>query len=421
MIDFNLSTFKNGLRLATAPIVTSEAVTILILVSVGGRYEKDSERGISHFLEHLFFKGTKKRPTALKIAHELDSLGAQYNAFTGEEYTGLYIKSAAEDFDKSFEILSDMFLNSAFPEEELQREKGVILEEANMRRDVPQSYVQILSQRQMFSNDPLGEDLVGRPETIKKITRRDILAYRQIGYSPESTTIVICGKKTTAWEKRVEAVFGGLPAHPKPVFKSTDNFIVSPKISQDVRKIDQAHFILSCQAFKKTDPRRYALAILSTILGGGMSSRLFSQIREKRGWAYYVGASLGAYHDTGYIDFVAGVKRDKLADSVKIILEQIEDLKKNGPTKAELEKTKSNLRGHLALSLEDSFEIANFLSEELLYEEDKIRQPEKILSAIEKVTREDVKRLSQELFLSDKMGLSVVGPEDYEAQLKNLF
>ena len=151
-----------------------------------------------------------------------------------------------------------------------------------------------------------------------------------------------------------------------------------------------------------------------------MSSRLFSQIREKRGWAYYVGASLGAYHDTGYIDFVAGVKRDKLADSVKIILEQIEDLKKNGPTKAELEKTKSNLRGHLALSLEDSFEIANFLSEELLYEEDKIRQPEKILSAIEKVTREDVKRLSQELFLSDKMGLSVVGPEDYEKEVRPL-
>lgn len=416
MINFSLKTLKNGLRLVTAPISTSEAVTILILVGVGGRFEKDSERGISHFLEHLFFKGTKNRPTASHIARELDALGAEYNAFTSEEYTGYYVKSAANDFKKLLDILSDMFLEPTFPKEEVEREKGVILEEANMRRDVPQSYVQVLSQKQMFPDNPLGEDLVGREQTIKKISRDDIIRYREEGYSSRMTTVVICGKKTADWEKSIEARFAGLSAKAKPSFIEAKSNRIWPKISQDIRKVDQAHFILSCLGYKKTDSRRYALAILSTILGGGMSSRLFTQIRERRGWAYYVGASLGAFHDTGFIDFVAGVKQDKLADSVKIILDQIEDLKSKGPTSEELERTKSNLRGHLALTLEDSFEIANFLSEELLYE-NKIRQPERILAEVEKVSADQIKKLSQELFHPDRMGLAIVGPKDYTSAL----
>ena len=416
MLKYQTHQLNNGLKLITAPISTTEAVTILILVKIGGRYEKIEQQGISHFLEHVFFKGTKNRPTAYDLAKELDSLGANYNAFTSDEFTGFYIQSDANDFEKSLELLSDLFLNPIFPEEEIEREKGVILEEANMRRDVPQAHVQILNQRQMFPSISLGRDLVGTPDTIKDATREDLVEYFKSGYSPDSTLVVICGNpKNNDLTKSIEKYFKMEKSNYSPVIDPYKPETIE-KLVQEVRKVDQTHFVQSYLTFPRSDPRRYALSLLSIILSGGMSSRLFTEIREKRGWAYYVKSDTASYLDIGIFSIYAGVQKDKLNDSIKIIQDQVADIQKNGPTEDELERAKSNLRGHLALALEDSFEIASFLAEESVYES-KIRQPEEIIENLNKVTKEEIKTLSQEIFKSDRMGLAIVGPKEYKVSL----
>jgi len=421
MIDYKEKKLSNGLRIISAPVKTSEAVTVFILTGVGGRFESKENSGISHFLEHLFFKGTKKRPSAHALAKELDGLGANYNAFTSEECTGFYIQSSANDFAASLELISDLFLNPLFPEEEFEREKGVILEEANMRRDVPQVHVQVLSQEQMFPGSPLGHDLVGTPESVKKITREDVAQYFKAGYNPSSTILVIAGNpKNFNWEQAAEQIFTKMENNQKPEYLPFSDSKIDQKIAQEVRKVDQTHLIFSARTFCKTDERRFALAILSTVLGGGMSSRLFSEIREKRGWAYYVSSDYQGFFDTGLFSISAGVKSDKVKESVEIIVSEIENLKSEGPKAEELERAKNNLRGHLALALEDSFEIAGFLAEGIYYD-DKALQPEQIIEKLNAVSAEDVKKVAQDVFQSGKIGLALIGPKDYKKDLENLF
>ena len=416
MLNYKINKLPNGLSLITAPITTTEAVTVLFLVKIGGRYELPEQQGISHFLEHVFFKGTKKRPNAEIIAKELDTLGANYNAFTSYEYTGFFIQSDACDFEKSLELLSDLFLNPTFPAKDIEREKNVVIEDINMHHDVPQEYVWVLNQRQMFPAISLGMDLGGSAETVKKLDRTDVINYFKNGYRADSTCIVICGNpKNHGWHKACEKYIKMQNSREKTVF---EEFEIKPieKLSQQVRKVDQAHFVLSYLTFPKRDPRRYALSLLSTLLAGGMSSRLFTEIRERRGWAYYVKSDVSGYSDIGTFSIYAGVQKDKLNDSLKIIQTQIGDLCQNGPRNSELERAKSNLRGHLALALEDSFEIASYLAEESIYEV-KIRQPEEIIDNINKVSKEDIKSLSKDIFNPDKMGLSIVGPKEYKIEI----
>ncbi|PIT97064.1 hypothetical protein COT77_03490 [Candidatus Berkelbacteria bacterium CG10_big_fil_rev_8_21_14_0_10_41_12] len=407
MINYKIKKLPNGICLVTAPLPASEAVTILILVGVGGRYEKAQQNGISHFLEHLFFKGSKQNPSPYELSKKIDGLGASANAFTGEEYTGFYIQSDANDFEKSLGIISDLFLNPIFAAKEIEREKGVILEEANMRHDVPQYFVQVLAQKQMFGNSSLGQDLVGKPETIKSISRNDILDYFG-NYSPKSTVIIITGNpKKFNWTGLAAKIFSQKSPSVKPKFAKIEKIKIATPISSETRKVDQAHFVLSTITYPKSHPNRYIVSLIATILAGGMSSRLFREIREKRGWAYYIKSDLSAYWDTGMIQFSAGVKQDKLTDSLKIITREIEKLKTKGPDSDELQRAKRNLRGHLALGLEDSFEIASFLAEELLYS-DKVRQPEEIINGWQKVSKQDIQKVCQEVFQSDRMGLSVI-------------
>ena len=413
MLKFQIHKLANGLKLITAPIDTTEAVTVLILVKIGVRNENAQNNGISHFLEHVFFKGTKKRPSAYEIAKEFDSLGANHNAFTSYEYTGYYIQSDAQDFEKSFELLSDLFLNPTFPKDEVEREKGVVIEDVNMHHDVPQEYVWVLNQKQLFPKISLGFDLGGSTDTIKKITRDDIVNYFKSGYCPDSTLVVICGNpKKSNWKKSAEKYFEMKKNNSSlPIEKFKQGSI--QKIVQQIRKVDQTHFVLSYLTFPKSDPRRYALSLLSIILAGGMSSRLFTEIRERRAWAYYVRSDTACYQDIGTFSIYAGVQKNKLNESIKIIQDQIADICKNGPKNDELERAKSNLRGHLALALEDSFEIASYLAEESVFES-KIRQPEEIIENLNKVTAGEIKALSQEIFKSDRMGLAIVGPKKYK-------
>jgi len=409
MINFTQKTLANGIRYVEAPLQNTEAVTILVLVGTGGRYEKADQLGISHFLEHLFFKGTKKRPSALKIATELDALGANYNAFTSEESTGFYIQSAARDFEKAYDLITDLFLNPIFPAHDFEREKSVIIEEANMRRDIPQLHVQVLSQKQVFGPHPLGEDLIGTPESVGKISRVDINNYYKTHYRPANTILAICGKKTADWEKLVNKTFAqeNAPAPTSPAFTQNQ---IKQKVVFEKRQVDQTHFVLSALTFPKTDKRRWALTLLSFILGGGMSSRLFSEIREKRALGYYVKSDLNSFADTGALAVSAGVKKDRLNEAVEIVSQEIGDLAQNGPQAEELARAKSAARGNLAISLESSFEIAEYVCESLLYE-NQIRQSEEVIAQLNKVTASAIKVLAQEIFTSAKMGLAVIAPQ----------
>jgi predicted Zn-dependent peptidase len=420
MINYKIKKLKNGLTFVSAPITSTEAVTIFILVGIGARFESKDNNGISHYLEHLFFKGTKNRPTPEEVARDLDSIGASYNAFTGEEYTGFYLKADANDFEKGFDILSDMFLNPTFPENELEREKDVILEEIKMHRDIPQHQVQRLSQEQMFGKTPLGRPMAGTEQSVKSISRQDVMDFRLKGYDPEKTYVVICGNpKKSDWNKAVEGRFAALESRKPSQYDDFAGFKIENKVVQEVRKVDQAHLVFSVAALPKTDDRWSTLSIISNILGSGMSSRLFSEIREKRGWAYYVETGIWALHDTGIIEVVAGVQKDKVAQSIKIISEQIEDIKKNGVAVEELERAKGNLRGQLAISLEDSSEIAEFLADDLVYF-GKVRDISNIISDWNKVTNQDIITLANEIFQSDKMGVAIIGPKDYKKELNFL-
>ena len=411
MIDFKQKTLPNGIRLVTCPIKSTEAVTILVLVLTGGRYETADKLGISHFLEHLFFKGTKKYPSAQKLSEALDAMGADFNAYTSEESTGFYVHSSAADFDKSLDILSDMYLNPLLPSSEIEKEKSVIIEEANMRRDIPQLHVQVLAQKQMFPDSPLGLDLIGTPETVKDITKADIANYFKTGYTGASTIIAVCGNpKGQDWEKKISARFKAKEQGLKPEFEMVSTSTVKEQITPEIRKVDQAHLILSAQLFKKTDQRRYQASILRTILGGGMSSRLFREVREKRGLGYYIKTDTDWYADTGLFTVSAGVKTACIEEATRAILGEIKDLQKNGPTKSELKRAKSQLRGQIALSLEGSQELASYLAEETQFE-DIIRQPEDILSQIDKVTIDDIKKLTRDVFVSAKIGLAVIAPK----------
>ncbi len=420
MINYNLKTLKNGIRLVTAPINNTEAVAILILVGTGGRFEPSDKLGISHLLEHLFFKGTKKYPTSQKLSRELDRLGANYNAYTGEETTAFFIQSSANDFKVSLELLSQMYLEPLFSQKELVKEKGVIIEEAKMRKDVPQIHVQVLSQKQMFSNSPLGNDLIGTPQTLASISRSDLLSYYANNYNGSSTVIVVCGnQKGFNWEKEIVSRFSARPEGIKAESEMFSGTKINDPIVVEDRKVDQAHLVLSTRLFSKTDVRRYQAILLKTILGSGMSSRLFSEIREKRSLAYYIQTDTAWFSDTGALTVSAGVNTSKIAKAVQVIIEQFKDIASKGPTTEELSRAKSQIRGQIALSLEDSLEIASYLAEESFFE-DQIRQPEGIISQIDKVTSKDVQRLAQDIFNSDKMGLAVIGPKIDKMELENI-
>lgn len=417
MINFKKHILPNGTRLIVSPNDQTEAVTVLILVGVGGRYENDRQKGISHFLEHLFFKGSKNRPSAFEISRELDSIGANYNAFTGEEYTGFYVQSSRKDADRAFGVISDMFLNPLFDGQEIEREKGVIIQEANMYHDMPQAYVQVINQKQMFGDHPLGFDLVGDPDNIKATTREDIVAYHDQGYLPERTIVAVCGNiENLNLQEKISELFSRQLSEKNEAPLAFQKEKVDNRLKEEVRDVDQAHLVISYLSPSKTDERRYALSLLNTIMGAGMSSRLFTQIRERRGLAYYVRSSTTGFLDTGMFSISAGVKPDSLAETVKITTQEISDLLSNGPSSEELERAKGNLRGSLAISMEDSLEIASFGAEDMLYF-DRIRSLQEIIEKVEQVQKQDIIDIAKEVFNQERMGISIIGPKSYREEL----
>jgi len=407
---FQKTIFKSGLKLITVPIKNANSVTVLVLVGTGSKYETKEINGISHFLEHMFFKGTKKRSNTLKIAETLDMIGGEYNAFTSKEVTGFWAKVDNRHLDIALDWISDMFLNSKFDQKEMQREKGVIIEEMNMYLDTPTVYVSELFEKLLYGDQPAGWRIIGEKENILSFNRQKVLDYYKNHYSSSNTVICVAGNIiSNDVESKVQKYFKNIEERvPKDKIKVLEKQH-KPEMMLHFKKTDQTHFCLGVRAYDLFHPQKNALSLLSIILGGNMSSRLFIKVRERQGLAYYVHSSVDATSDTGYLVTQAGIDYKNLEKTAELILKEYRNLKTKKITTKELQKAKDYLKGISTLSLEPSDRQASFYaSQELL--EKKILTLEEKFKKIDKVSINDIKKVAEDIFLPKNLNLAVIGP-----------
>jgi len=407
---FEFFTFPNGLRLITVPMEHTESVTVLVLVATGSRYETKEVNGISHFLEHMMFKGTTNRPKVTDIGLELDSIGAEYNAFTSKEYTGYYIKCAAEKIDLALDVISDIFQNSKFDAAEIEKEKGVIIEEINMYQDAPARYVGDIFEELIYGDQPLGWHVTGLKEVVKRLTRDDFLEYFRTHYFDKNTVISVAGNiEPTQAKAKVEKYFANVRDNkllkPLPVVERQDK----PQFKILSKKTDQTHFVLGFRAFNYFSEKEPILGVMSLVLSAGFSSRLWSEFRDKRGLSYYVRAANSAYADTGYFEISAGVDNNRLIEALQVALSECRKLIEEPVTESELKKVKDYAQGKLAIGLETSDELASFYADQELLKRE-ILTPEERLAKIIRVTSEDIQTVAREIFVPEKLNLAIIGP-----------
>jgi predicted Zn-dependent peptidase len=411
---------KNGLRVVVVPMKDNPTATVLVLVEAGSKYERKEVNGISHFLEHMYFKGTVKRPKAIDISRELDSIGSQYNAFTGQEYTGYYAKSDARHFKKIFDIVTDIYLNSTFPEVEMEKEKGVIIEEINMYEDLPNRHVQDLMMELLYGDQPAGWNIAGPKKNILKMKRDDFVQYKKEHYLPESTVVIVSGNVTEkAVMQEVEKVFGGIKRGKKSPKVKTIESQDKPKILLKFKETDQTHFVLGMRTYDLFDKKNSVLSVLGGVLGGGMSSRLFQKLREEMGVGYYVRAYNDSYTDHGFFQISAGVDNKRINEVIEACLAECKNLKEVLIGDEELNKVKEYLIGNIKLSLEASDDIANFYGgQELLKREMKSAEEKSI--EIRKVTSAQIKALANDIFKNEKLNLALIGPFKEKTQFSKI-
>jgi predicted Zn-dependent peptidase len=413
-MQHTLTKLESGLRLLTIPMPGLESVTVTVWVGVGSRAEEDKIAGLSHFLEHMVFKGSKKRPSAKLISEAVDAIGGEFNASTGKEWTNFYIKARSANIDLAFDVLSDMVLNPILKAEEIEREKGVILEEMAMYEDTPMFKIGDVFEQLIYQGDNLGRDIVGFEKSIKALRRDDFERYRNTHYYAENIVISVAGGVTV---KQAETLtgkyFSGLKGSGKREegkygFKTGQ---IKPRVLLKNKKNEQGHFILGFLAGERGTQERYTEAVLASILGGGMSSRLFTEVRERRGLAYSVRTSVDRFIDTGEFASYAGVDIAKASEAIKVVLQEHYKLAgaKHGITQKELDKAKEYIKGHLALSLEDTKDVNAFYGEnELML--GSIETPDEIFAGIDKVTIKDVVARAKELFVPERLNLAIIGP-----------
>ncbi len=407
---------KNGLRVITVPMKDNPTVTVLVLVETGSKYENKKNNGLSHFLEHMCFKGTVKRPNAHAISAELDGLGSQYNAFTGQEYTGYYAKSDAKHFKQVFDVVSDIYLNSTFPEAEMEKEKGVIVEEINMYEDMPQRHVQDLFMSLLYGDQPAGWNIAGTRENVRAMTRKDFVEYKKAHYVPSATTVIVAGKvKESDVKREVARVFGVLKNTKKESKQKVKEGQTKPQVLIKYKKTDQTHFVLGVRTFDVYNKNNGVLTVLSTILAGGMSSRLFIKLREELGVAYYVRAFNDPFTDHGFLEISAGVSNNRVEEVVAEILKECEKLIIEPVSLDELNKVKEYLAGNQKLELESSDAWASFYGgQEVLRK--KIKSPEESEKEIRKVTPKQIQDMAKVIFKNQSLNLAIIGPFKDKAQ-----
>ena len=421
-MNFQRKVLANGLRVITIPMPSFESATVLVMVGAGSRYETKLNNGISHFLEHMAFKGTKKRPSAIAISTLIDGIGGQFNASTGKEVTNFYIKSAANKIEVSMDVLSDMLLNSKFDEKEIEKEKGVIIEEMNMNEDNPMRIIGDLYENLMYGDTPLGRDIIGKKEIIRSTTRANFLSYMKSLYSAENMVVVIAGGiQTEATQKLTEKYFAQMPKFDTIRYNKSYSNQKKPQVLIKSKKTEQVHLALGFRTVQFNHPDKYALDVLASVLGGGMSSRLFNEVREKRGLAYYVSSGSDLYSDTGSFVTWAGVDPKKIKDAISIILQEHSKIarRKSQVGKEELEKVKSYIKGHWVLAFENSMTVANhYASWEVL--EKKIESLDEAMKKIDAVTIEQLEAAAKKYFVETGLNLAVIGNFSSGQEFENL-
>lgn len=413
---------KNGIPVHLIPFAGTEAVTVLVLVKVGSRYESAEMNGATHFIEHLMFKGTKKRPTAMDISRTLDRVGAEYNAYTGKERTGYYVKIDARKTDLAVDMLYDMAFKSLYEKKELDKERGVIVEEMNMYKDNPMIEVENLMESALFEGSTLGWEILGTPETVRNMPREKIIAYRDAHYVPSRIVIAIAGKVTPEVRPLLERTFGSLK-EPKIAPNSFEPFTTLPsskipRVHVQEKPLQQIQVALGFPSYPRGDKRNTAVVLLATILGGGMSSRLFISVRERQGLAYDIRAGNDAYQDTGAFTIKAGLDRARLPLALKTIRAELRKIVKNGVTAQELKDAKEQLRGRMLLRFEDSSDRAEWYGNQELFL-GKVETPEERMKALAHVTAAQVKQVAKEIFNEKNLAIGAIGPfKDGQAFLK---
>ena len=410
MSTFERHTLDNGLRVLTSNLEHAQSVTCMVMLAAGSRYETPGTNGIAHFSEHMFFKGTARRPSARDIAGEVDSIGGEFNAFTGKEYTAYYVKCAAEHRDVALDVLADMLRNSRFDPEEIEREKGVIIEEMNMYFDTPRDYIGGVYEDLMYGDQPLGWDIIGRKETVREATRETFMNYLDRWYKPARMVVGIAGKIGDDALERATELFGDLPSaetgEPEPAREHQNE-----RVRVFTKQSDQAHLILGVPSYPIEHPDRYPLQMVSAVLGGGMSSRLFTEVRERRGLAYYVFGLNHSYTDAGSLYSQAGVDINRIDEAVTTIAAELRKIAAEPVPADELEKARNFTKGRFVLQLESPQGLILFgMRKEVL--EGRAPDPEEVLAGVDAVTGDDVQRVARDLIADEKLRLALIGPFD---------
>jgi predicted Zn-dependent peptidase len=416
---FERTMLPNGLRVLTATVPQAQSVSCFVMLAAGSRYETRESNGIAHFAEHMFFKGTERRPTAREIAGEVDAIGGEFNAFTGKEYTGYYVKCAAEHRDVALDVIVDMLRNSKFDPNEIEREKGVIIEEMNMYFDTPRDFIDGVYEELVYGDHPLGWDVIGRKETVQNATRETFLGYLGQWYKPSRMVVGVGGRTGDGLLERIEELLGELDDAPTGSPLPAQPLPNGSRVKVHTKASDQAHIVLGVRSRPIVDPDRYVLMVLSTVLGGGMSSRLFSEVRERRGLAYYVFATNHSYTDAGSLYSQAGVDIDRIDEAIETVAAELKKIAAEAVPAEELRKAKNFTKGRFVLQIESPHGLIMFgLRREVL--EGNATEPEEVLAGLEAVTAEDVQRVAGELIADQALRLAVIGPFEDAARFEQL-
>lgn len=407
---YSKKVLQNGLTLLTVPIESSSSVTMSIFVKAGSRYEDKRVNGISHFLEHLHFKGTKKYPTAKKLSEVVDAIGGEFNANTGKEHTQYYIRAAYEHSELVFNVLTEMLQNPLFDQKEIEREKGVIIEEINMYKDNPQIHVESLFEETLWPDTPLGRDIAGEAEIIRRTTRQDIVDYRNKFYQPSNIIIAIAGHfDEKKMEDMVEQNWANLAGQKTPAFLPVNGRQDKPRLAVQNKVTEQAHMIVGFKAYAYKSRFNYPLRVLSSVLGGGMSSRLFIRIRERMGLAYYISASFNNYLDTGNFIVQAGLKVSSATKALEVILDELRKVRDEGISKRELKKAKDYMKGKIALAMEDPHDkLEWYLGQEAFI--GKIKTIKQSFLELDAVTMEEVQQVAERVIKNENLSMALIGP-----------
>ena len=419
-MNYKKTTLKNGLRILTVPMQGTQTATILLMVNAGSRFENEKQAGLSHFIEHMLFKGTEKRPTTQDISEELDAIGGEFNAFTSKDKTAYYAKADSKHIGTAFDVLADMFLNSKIEQKEINRESGTILQELSMYEDDPRRTVGDELEKLLYKNSTLGREIIGYKKTIKKFVRKDFIAYMQKHYNACGTVVCVAGKfNEKEIIKKVKEYFGNMPKGKIMSFEKVVEKQKSPQASIKFKKTDQTHIIIGNRAYHQNHKDRFTLSLLAVILGGNMSSRLFTEVREKRGLAYSVRTGVDTYQDCGYIATQAGIEHKKVQQTIEVILNEYKKIATVEVGKKELQKAKDFVKGKGVMEFEASDEVAMFFIDQEFHEE-KILTLDEVFAKIDAVTSRDILRVAKDVFKTNKLNVAIIGPHKNSKKIEKI-